>query len=420
MRRRTNLDPLVAADLEALDAHLEGQRPDPDLALIADEVRSGAPRMSPAFAARLEEAVAGGFAGPEPAPRTKRSWRPPLLPAIGVATPLLVVLVVALNSGGAGNRLGDNGASSPAGAGPSASQSASGGGGTAIEQQSAAKSAPSAAAALPSASGTAAGPAGAERAAPSRDAAIGQDSSTVVPPPGAGPRRVQRAADLTISTPIGKLQDTSDAVTGVADRLGGYVYDSSVSANGDNGQATFDLRVPTTRLDEAMAALSRLGHVRSRTETSQDITARFSSALSRLTDARAERQGLLRALAAAATTQEIDSIKQRLAIANNRIIAAKSDLFAARRASNLARVTVTVLGVAGDQGGAGGGSDDPWTPGKALGDAVDVLSAVAGALIVGLAGGIPAAIVALLLYLAWRAHRRRRRELALDTASAAV
>ena len=407
MRRRSNLDPAIATDLEALDAHLDGQRPDPDLALIADEVRASAPRMSPAFAARLEEAVAGGFAGPEPAPRTKRSWRPPLLPIAGLAASLLVVVVVALGSGSGNDNLSSN-SSTFSGAGRSA----------AAEKDSAI---PAPVASAPAAAGSAGGTASAESAAPAApSAAIGQDDSTVVPPPGAGPRRVQRAADLTISTPIGKLQDTADAVTGVADRLGGYVYNSNVAANGDNGQATFDLRIPTTRLDEAMAALSRLGHVRSRTETSQDITARFSSALSRLTDARAERQGLLRALAAASTPQEIDSIKQRLAIANNRIIAAKSDLVAARRASNLARVSVTVLGVGGDEGATTGGKHDPWTPGAALGDAVDVLSAVASALIVGLAGGIPAAILAFLLYLAWRAHRRRRRELALDTSAATV
>jgi hypothetical protein len=412
--RRNQIDPAVAADLEALDAALAGERKDPVVDTIADEVRANAPRMSPAFAARLEAAAAAGFAGPEPARRTKRSWRPPLMPALGTACAAVIAVVIGVSAGGSDHGLSDSSSSSSSSAVESAAPSGAGGGSASSEsliptQKQAAPATPAAPA-----------PAADSAAGAVSESAVGQDSATVVPPPGAGPRRIQRAADLTISTPIGKLQDTADGVTATADRLGGYVYNSNVSANGDNGQATFDLRIPTTRLDEAMASLSKLGHVRSRTETSQDITARFSSALSRLTDARAERQALLRALAGASTPQEIDSIKQRLAIARDRIVAAKSELFAARRASNLARISVTVLGVAGEQGGAGGGAGKPWTPARALHDAVHVLSVAASVAIVGLAGAIPAALALLLAALAWRTYRRRRRELALDAVSAAV
>src|SRR4051794_28985952 len=403
MRRNQKIDPAIGADLDALDATLAGEREDRELTLIADEVRASAPRMSPAFAARLDAAAAEGFAGPEPAPRSRRSWRPPLGPALGVGIAgvfALVIAVGALNHDGSDNS-SSSGASVSESAAPNASQS---GGESAAAQGETKQAAPTAPA--PSASGVAPQ---ADNAAPSSESApstasgaatvnrnaLGIDDSTAVPPPGAGPRRVQRAADLTISTTIGKLQDTADGVTAVADRLGGYVYTSNVSANGENGQATFDLRIPTTRLDEAMAALSRLGHVRSRTETSQDITARFSSALSRLEDARAERQALLRALAVATTQPEIDSIRARLSIARQRIVSAKNELFAARRASNLARIGVTVLGVGTSEGAATGGGK-PWTPGQALHDALHVLSVAASVLIVGLAGAIPALLVLLL------------------------
>jgi hypothetical protein len=418
MRRRSKIDPAVERDLEALDAALAGERHDPEVELIADEARGSTVPMTPAFAERLEQAVGGGFAAPADA-RAARGWWPPrVTPALGLAGAACVAIAVALSS------LGGDGPNRSAleGIAPATGARAAAGDGhreapssvteTFAPDASAQKAAPPTAAGGGSASALVV-----DRAA--RQLAPLQDSSVVVPPPGAGPRRLQRAADLTISTPIAELQDTSDAVTATVDRVGGFVYRSDVSASGENGSATFDLRIPSARLDDTLAALSKLGHVRSRSQSSQDITARFSSALSRLHDARAERQALLRALARATTTQEIESLRARIAIARRRIAAAKGSLFDARRASNLSRVGVTVLGVAGEQGGTAAG-DRPWTPGRALHDALDVLSVAAGVAIVGSAAAIPAALLALLIALAWRAYRRRSRELALDTSTAAV
>jgi hypothetical protein len=239
--------------------------------------------------------------------------------------------------------------------------------------------------------------------------------------PDAPPRRVERAADLTIATSVGRLQDTADGVPAIADRLGGFVAQSDVSIAGDGGQATFDLRIPAGRLDEALTAISRLGHVRARSQQNTDVTGSYSAAQARLHDARAERGALLRALAAATTQPQIDSIQARLRIARGRIAAAQHAVSALRRASDLASVSVTVIGVAQGAGAPGpGGGHHPWTPGRALHDAVAVLSAAAGVAIVAVAAALPTAVVALLAALGWRAVRRRRREQALDLRSPAV
>ncbi|MCW2990921.1 MAG: hypothetical protein JWM73_1515 [Solirubrobacterales bacterium] len=385
MRRNTTLDPIVAAELDERDAVLAGERRDPALSLIADEARASAEPMPPGLALRLEAALGNGFALSRPR-RRDPWWSKALAPAGGLAAVVVLVVVFATVGGDSGGNSSDSGSSS---------------GGTALVAPNADSAA--------SGSSTAAkdtGQSSSSVAAPSLPPEAARDAAGI-------PRRVQRAADLTIATPSAKLQDTSDAVGRTADRLGGYVQRSDVAARGGSGQATFDLRIPAARLDEALATLARLGHVRSRTQQSQDITARFVSARSRLQDARAERQALLRALAEATTSQEIDSINGRLDIARARIAAAKGDLFGARRAANMARVGVTVVGVAGDEGATGAGGGD-WTPGQALEDALGVLSVATGVLIVALAGAVPAALVAMLALLAWRAHRRRSRELALE------
>ncbi|MEO6497022.1 MAG: DUF4349 domain-containing protein [Solirubrobacteraceae bacterium] len=397
MRRNTGLDPIVEQELEALDAALTGERRDPELALIADEVRATAPPMPPGLALRLEAAAASGF--PKAAERTRLGWlrRPPLLPALGALGAVLLALVIGASVLRGGPS--DDGTVSQIGGGSSSELSSPSGGGANADSAAGGTTStvPSVALAPPIA----------------EDAdAIGRQAP--------GPRRVRRAAELILSTPIAELQDTSDAVARTADRLGGHVQRSDVAAGDESGQATFDLRIPTARLDEALAALSELGHVQSRTQRSQDITARFTSARSRLHDARAERRALLRALAEAVTSQEIASINARLDIARARIAAAKGDLFGARRAAGLARVNVTVVANPNGDEGAGLGDEGRWTPGQALEDAVDVLSVAAGVAIVALAAAIPAALLALLALLAWRVYRRRSRELALEPRAPAV
>ena len=94
----------------------------------------------------------------------------------------------------------------------------------------------------------------------------------------------------------------ADGAIRVTDRHGGFVLSSSVSSGeGAEAGATLDLRIPSARLQPALADLSELAHVRSRTQEARDITAAFTSPRRRLSDALAERRGLLRQLARAVT-----------------------------------------------------------------------------------------------------------------------
>ena len=369
MRRR--LDPAVVAELDAVDAALAGTSPDADVAAIAAAARAEAAAMSPAFAARLQEAVRAGFpAAAAPAGPRRRRPRPRALAAAGAIAAALAAIVVAASAlhGGGAPVMTEHAASS-----------AASGAGTAVQ-------------------------------------------GVPVPAPAlapAGTRRVQRDAELTIATPVDRLQDTADGVAAIADRLGGFVASSDASVTGNGGQATFDLRIPVGRLDEALAAISRLGHVRSRSQQSIDVTGVYDSARARLRDAQAERSALLRALAGATTQPQIDSLQARLRIVRGRIAAAARALDSARRASAQARVGVTVLGVP-RAGAAAAHPSHLWTPGQALHDAVGVLSALLGVLIVALAAALPIAALAAGAAIAGRTLRRRRRERALESSSPAV
>jgi hypothetical protein len=396
MRHRDPLTPDELRELDALDRVIAGEPVDADqreLEELVHDVRATAPAMSPAFADRLQRELADGFPARGPRAKVRRPRRWLLLPAVGTLAAALVALVVALGQGG-----GDDAATSP-------SSTAGGAGGTAALEDSRGSGV----------AGSATAPA--RTAAPAGGAAPAAVSTQALRPPAVakarGPRKVQRTAELVLETPADSIEATSDGVVRTVDRFDGIVASSSIgSDDSSGGEATFDLRVPTDRLDDALAALSKLGHVAERRQDLEDITGSFSSAQDRLSDARAERRGLLRALGRATTEARIASLRARLRIVRSTISRLNGDLAALRRRADLARVGVTVRGVEGGGGTSGG----RWSPGDAARDALRVLEVMVGVAVVALSIALPLALLGLAIALAARAVRRRDRERALDPA----
>jgi hypothetical protein len=254
----------------------------------------------------------------------------------------------------------------------------------------------------------------ARKSAPAPSASAPQAFSA--PPPltkSSAPRKVQRSATLSLQAPFAKVGATSDAVIRTVDRFGGIVASSSINDAAKGGEASFDLRIPTARLDDALAALSKLGHVADRTQDLQDITSSFTSAQDRLADARAERRGLLRALGRATTRAQIDSLRARLRESRGRIARLEGELRSLRRRADLSVVALTITGVADGAGAATGGN---WSPGDAAGDALRVLEVMAGVTLIALAIAVPLGLLGVAIVLAARGARRRGRERALDPA----
>ncbi len=369
----------------------------PELQELGDLLREDPPRPDPGWARELDARAAAGF--PRPPRRSPfRVVRPFLLPSLGfAATVVLVVgLVTAVDTGDHESASDGSGGGASSGAGASAG-SADSSGGASMERESA------------------------REAAKDSSSSLSAPRSAVVPSSRGGDpssdsrrtRRVERTAALTLAARPREVEDVADGVVRVTDASGGYVASSSVSG-GDDANATFELRIPSNRLQRTLAELSRLAHVRGRSQATNDITAESVSARERLREARREREGLLRALARAITLNETDSIKARLRIVNRRIGVARA---AMRRIDNRARfANVDVTLVADRDAGAGGDDDGTWTPGDALRDAVRVLEVAAGIAVIVLALAIPLGLVAVLGVAAGRLAGRRRRERALDMA----
>jgi Domain of unknown function (DUF4349) len=389
MRRRetTPLDPAVAAELEALEAALAGDpAAEPELAALVRDVRADAPAMAPGFRARLEDRVADGFAT---APRRARSRRRNLVPALAVAGCVLAALVAVVVSAGGGSN--DNGSagvhdlSAPLStqdesADSAKSGSGSGGGG--------------------SASGSAGGGSSSAPAlaAPAPSAAARQ-------------RRVERSTRLELTTT--DVQAASDGVVRATQATGGFVQSSQVATGDGRSTASFVLRVPASRLDDALARLTKLGHVRSLQQSADDITNVYNSASTRLAEARATRRGLLRALSKATTAQEVSSLRARIADNRRALQRYQRELNAVRNRANYATIGLELTGVARKQAAVPGGGS--WTPGDAAHDAVRVLEVSAGVALIALAVLLPLTLVGAAGGFAAVAVRRRRREAALSS-----
>lgn len=255
-------------------------------------------------------------------------------------------------------------------------------------------------------SGAAARPALAAAPAPADQTAGPQASASSGA--SAQARVQQRAATLTLAAKPQAVQSLADEVAQLTVREGGFVQSSQVRLQRSaGGSAELRLSLPSARLSAALASLGRLAPTRAESQSLQDITDEYAAARGNLSDAVAERQALLRALARATTQGEIESLHARIALAAAAVTRARSAFAAISRRGSDSTVEVTVLGDAH----AGAARS---TLSNGLHDALDALEAVAVALLIALAVLVPVALALLLAALGWRSSRRHLRERALS------
>ncbi|HEV7752502.1 MAG TPA: DUF4349 domain-containing protein [Baekduia sp.] len=415
MRRRNALPgPEADRGLREIEAALaHDPTADPDLAMLVADLDAVRPEPDANFLASLDARVHAGFPTERGTPRRPRGARAAPAPArvrrqqrlaLGLSAALaagVAVVVIATSSGGGDSASlssrpstvlapSDDSASSASSASTSAGRPAVGAGAAAPSQRPAVETSTSS----------------------SSKAATTPRVPLPTPLGPSAPRKVQRDASLTLTPAIADVQNTADGVVRETQAAAGYVQRSQVATQDDGGTASFTLRIPSARLDDALARLSKLAHVGALTQASTDITATTASAADRLKDARDERQALLRALGRATTDRQIASLKARLADNRSQIAARQGALDAVRRRADLATVDVTVQGT--DRPSSGGGGGGAWTPRDALHDAGRVLEVAGGVALIALAVLAPPAVLAALAWLGARGVRRRRRETALD------
>jgi hypothetical protein len=409
---RSDLSPEANAELIALDAILTGEpvgEEHLELAALVDSVRRTSPALDAAGRARIEERI-----GRLRSPRRARSRQAPsprrLALAGGPLVALLVAVAVVVGTGAlngskpvVSNSLGSGialpRALHPAAATPATGQKVGGAGlhGTAT--------------------GTNVGPTGATSALGTAVSRAPGASANASAPPGSTnfsadnlnphDRLVARGASLTLASSPDQMQTVAGEVVSNTERLGGIVESSNVNVHGPSSYASFSLSVPSTRLGQLIASLSSLTAVRSLDQSANDITDSYDQASAQLSDEKAQRAALIKALAAAFTLSAEQTIQQKINHLDNEIAAATHHVGALLTRGHNATVSVQI--VPGAAGAAGGGGP----VNRALGDALRVLDVALAIALVALAIVLPIGLVALLLFWSTSTLRQRSRERAL-------
>ncbi len=372
MRRRDRhpLPDNVRRDIEAMDAALAGATPEGELAALAVVIRDERPRPDAGVVTRLDERAQQGFTTPGRVTGARRR----LIPVAGVAGAVVLALVV-------GATVLRGGSENPSGqvaldATPPVAQS----------------TAPSSAGATPE--------------------ALDRGAATAPAPPASRGRSVERGAQLSLATAPARLDEVAGDAVRTVDALRGYVVSSSVESRAAAGSATFDLRVPAAQLQTALARLSQLATVRSRSETSLDVTGQVDAARDRVNALQAERRGVLRQLEAATSPEQAATARARLRLVEARLGRAQAERAGLRRRTAYSAIA---LRIATERPSAGGGAGGSWTPGDAAGDALGVLSLALGAALVALAALLPLALLGAAGWGVWVFVRARSRRGALRT-----
>lgn len=250
----------------------------------------------------------------------------------------------------------------------------------------------------------------APKAAPSEARARGAlESLSASPVP-----TTDRAQDVDVFLEVrvpnrGRLEDANGEATRIARELGGHVVTASFGTTGQEGLAELTLRVPTRKVQEAIARYSELGTVTGQRIDIQDRQAEI--------DARARQiEGLRRSLRILdlrlAGTNLTAEQRLQLELARERQRARLSDLLRTNRrvvrGTQMADLSVRLHTGTAPAKEEGTRFDD------AVGAALDVLTVVgAGAIFMAIVLA-PALVLFVLVWLLVRAARRRRDERLLE------
>jgi len=381
------------------------------------ELRELRPTPRPEFTAELDERAAAGFprrdprAGANPLAHLAawiraKSGGQMLVPAVGLAIAVLaaVGVVVAIgNHGGSGGELTRSAVGSESSGGAEMSESGAG-------ESSAAEATKSFAA--PDRA-TKSG----ERAAPEETEGTAHAPTFDAQAPATkarGHRDVERSTTIVLGTKPDQVAGAAAKVYAAVHAADGVVLNSSVESGstGSTG-ASFSLLIPSGKVDDALAAFSRIAEVRSRHDATNDITGPTVSVTEELRDSNASIEGLLKELGNVETEAERESVEARLREERRRHASIRASLEHLHKRASMSEVSVQIV----TDHGAGvvppGKDEGGWSVGDALHDAGNILTVAAGVLLIALAVLAPIALIVLLIWSLNRLRVRRLRERAL-------
>jgi hypothetical protein len=158
--------------------------------------------------------------------------------------------------------------------------------------------------------------------------------------------------DLTLKDVAAGFQ----RVAAIAAANGGLVADASLRQEGKETRATVTVRVPTERVQTALAQIRELGAVASERTTTRDVTEEYTDVEARLRTLAATEQQLLVLLGQAKSIAEVLQVQDRLTAVRAEIERLQGRQNLLNRLSDLATIQVQLRPEEPAEAGAGDGS----------------------------------------------------------------
>lgn len=138
-----------------------------------------------------------------------------------------------------------------------------------------------------------------------------RDDAALGGAPTASDRLVIRQASMDIV--VEDFPKASDEISALAVRLGGFVVSSRITEMAPGAISSISIRVPASKLDEALQAIKALAkEVKTVNTNSQDITEEFTDLQARLKNLEAGEAQLVKIMAQAKTVDETLKVQREL------------------------------------------------------------------------------------------------------------
>lgn len=220
-------------------------------------------------------------------------------------------------------------------------------------------------------------------------------------------RDVAREAEITLGSRPEEVQDVANKVVSVTDDHNGIVMNSDVTdGEAGNAGATFKLLIPSGQIESAVADLSEIADLKSRSQELTDITAPTNRAEDEIADSEAKIKSLLGELETTYDEEDRANLERRIRWERYDKQAAETRLNRLERRADYTPVDLRVE-TGGDSVSDDGSSS--WGLGDAVDDAGKMLGVAAGVTVIALAIAIPIGIVILIALAINRATVRRSR-----------
>ena len=182
--------------------------------------------------------------------------------------------------------------------------------------------------------------------------------------------------------------------------VGGYVEQTQQSRTG----AEITIRVPAARYADVLDRVEHLGHVTNRSERGDDVRATATDLAARIRNLRAQEAVLHDLMGRARTVADTITVQQQLSGVTEQI-----EQLTGQQQVLDGQVSFATIAIGFRAGGAPPAPHhDRSSFATAASDALDVMVAVAGGIVIVLGALVPFAVLALLGLVVWGAVRRRR------------